>query len=287
MELVFLLFLLCTIVSARAVPASASFTAWGSGTLYRDDYHEKSPSLPANRVTSSDSLHIRDPSSVQLDRRAQQLSWEDSITKGRKIWDHLQRYLRLDNPPEGTKYPGRWLNRYQLKEQNERAVPPKVLHDSLKADGISTGPNWQYIWVQQDNMGNSVYQDLYHYDTTQRVGLIVVNWATRGDRALLPWSEVAYQQYKKSPGADLTRLKYIYQPTISTVSTLDIMARAVGTGEYINQDVCDEKEEWMIFPSSPSPSDSFLALLGSLGKRSIQEIQLNLGLSSMKLVLTT
>lgn len=187
-------------------------------------------------------------------------------------------------------------------QDNNNVSPPSTLRTSLQEDHISTGSNWQFKWVQQDKMGTSTYQNYYNYDTTARAGTIVATHQSRGANALLPWSEVAYQQYKAFPGAVLAQLKYIYRATISTVSTVDIMQQAVETGQYVNED-CADGNTWFRFPAGDSPSEAFFALLGSkngrgvahmlidhcaaLGKKSIQEIQVNLAMNSMKFVLTT
>ncbi|KAJ5623842.1 hypothetical protein N7510_000151 [Penicillium lagena] len=171
----------------------------------------------------------------------------------------------------------------------------------LDSDGVNTGRGWEYIDVRQDNIGTSTYKNYYYFDTSLQEGIILADHQTRGANALLPWSEVAFQQYKAFPGSVLDRLRYIYRVTISTTSTTDIMEEAVRRGEYQKQyEGCGGT--WYGFRPGNPPSDSFLALLGSkngrgvahmlidhcaeLGKKSIREIQVNLDISSMKFVLT-
>ena len=210
-----------------------------------DIYNDHSSNLKDEAISST-SLRTRSSHLVQLEERSQQLSWGDAVRKGQTLWNNLRYYLALSNPPEGIKYPGRRLKLYTTVRQNANVAPPKSIASDLQSEGIYTGPSWLYLSIKQDDWGSSNYKNYYYYDATARAGIILSDHQSRGPNAMLPWSEVAYQQYKALPGADLTQLKYIYQLTISTSSTIELMRRAVMSGQYSDVEGCGD-QTWYSF----------------------------------------
>lgn len=174
--------------------------------------------------------------------------------------------------------------------------PSPFIQPLLKEDGITSKKgDWLFSHIKDCK---SEYQHRYTYDKEKQEGVIIVIDIERELSAVLPWSEVVFQEYDmKFKNRVIRNLKYIYQVFILNEDTQDIIQKALDSGDGKETNVGSDK--WQVFKPG---SESFTALLGcengrgaghlvndhfaEMGRKQVSEIHASMEVKSMKIVLS-